>query len=164
MCLDEVANMAPIHDLPALVSEAGGQGLHVMVCLQDLSQARKRWGDSSADGFLSLFQTKVILNGIADPKTLEAISLCLGEYDRQLVTHTLGRSTPETGFFEISHPTDTESVAYHTTRQRTLSPGEIARLPAGRALHLQGTRGGLIRSTPWHRTLPWKKIASLAEQ
>lgn len=160
MCLDEVANMAPIHDLPALVSEAGGQHLHVMVCLQDLSQARKRWGDDTADGFLSMFQTKVILSGIADPKTLEAISLCLGEYDRQLVTHTLGRSETETGFFERSRPTETESVAYHTTRQRVLSPGEIARLPPGRALHLRGTRWGLIRSTPWYRTLPWKRMAS----
>ena len=160
VCLDEVANMAPIHDLPALVSEAGGQHLHVMVCLQDLSQARKRWGDNAADGFLSLFQTKVILSGIADPKTLDAVSLCLGEYDRQVVTHTLGRSRPETGFFEHSRPTDTESVAYHTTRQRVLSPGEIACLPPGRALHLQGTRWGLIRSTPWYRSLPWKRIAS----
>ena len=42
--LDEVANIAPIHDLPALVSQAGGQGLQVMVGLQDLSQARSRWG------------------------------------------------------------------------------------------------------------------------
>jgi type IV secretion system protein VirD4 len=159
MCLDEVANMAPIHDLPALVSEAGGQHLHVMVCLQDLSQARRRWGENTADGFLSLFQTKVILSGIADPKTLEAVSLCLGEYDRQLVTHTLGRSETETGFFEHSRPTETESVAYHTARQRVLSPGEIARLPPGRALHLRGTRWGLIRSTPWHRTLPWKRVA-----
>ena len=83
MCLDEVANMAPIHDLPSLVSEAGGQGLHVMICLQDLSQARQTLGRRRIDGFLSLFQTKVILSGIADPKTLEAISLCLGEYDRQ---------------------------------------------------------------------------------
>ncbi len=160
VCLDEVANMAPIHDLPALVSEAGGQHLHVMVCLQDLSQARRRWGDNAADGFLSLFQTKVILSGIADPQTLEAVSLCLGEYDRQVVTHTLGRSQAESGFFEHSRPTDTESVAYHTTRQRVLSPGEIARLPPGRVLHLQGTRWNLIRSTPWYRSLPWKRIAS----
>lgn len=159
MCLDEVANMAPIHDLPSLVSEAGGQGLHVMICLQDLSQARRRWGDAAADGFLSLFQTKVILSGIADPKTLEAISLCLGEYDRQLVNHTLGRSDPDTWFFEKAHSTDSDSVAYHTARQRTLPPGEIACLPPGRALHLQGTRWGLIRSTPWYRTLPWKGIA-----
>jgi type IV secretion system protein VirD4 len=160
MCLDEVANMAPIQDLPALISEAGGQGLHVMICLQDLSQARKRWGDDAADGFLSLFQTKVVLNGIADPKTLEAISLCLGEYDRQLVTHTLGGSETEPEFFDAPKPTQTESVAYHTNRQRVLSPGEIARLPPGRALHLQGTRWGLIRSTLWYRTLPWKRIAA----
>ena len=69
LCLDEVANIAPIHDLPAHVSEAGGQHLHVMACLQDLSQARNRWGDAAADGFLSLFQTKLILTGIADSRT-----------------------------------------------------------------------------------------------
>jgi type IV secretion system protein VirD4 len=163
MCLDEVANMAPIHDLPALVSEAGGQNLHVMVCLQDLSQARRRWGENTADGFLSLFQTKVILSGIADPRTLEAVSLCLGEYDRQLVTHTLGRSEIESGFFDIfetSRPTESESVAYHTARQRVLSPGEIACLPPGRALHLRGTSWGLIRSTPWYRALPWRRVAA----
>ena len=160
LCLDEVANIAPIHDLPSLVSEAGGQGLHIMVCLQDLSQARKRWGDTTADGFLSLFQTKLVLSGIADPKTLEAISLCLGEYDRHVVNHTLGRSDPDIHFYEHAHSTDTDSVSYHTTRQRTLPPGDIACLPLGRALHLQGTRWKLIRSTPWHRTLPWKQIAS----
>jgi type IV secretory pathway TraG/TraD family ATPase VirD4 len=95
LCLDEVANIAPIHDLPALVSEAGGQGLHVMACLQDLSQARQRWGDAAADGFLSLFQTKLILSGIADSRTLEAISLALGEYDRRLVSYTVGRGQSE---------------------------------------------------------------------
>ncbi len=95
LCLDEVANIAPIHDLPALVSEAGGQGLHVMACLQDLSQARQRWGDAAADGFLSLFQTKLILSGIGDSRTLEAISLALGEYDRRLVSYTVGRSQSE---------------------------------------------------------------------
>jgi len=56
LCLDEVANIAPIHDLPALVSEAGGQGLHVMACLQDLSQARERWGDAAAEGFCHCFR------------------------------------------------------------------------------------------------------------
>jgi type IV secretion system protein VirD4 len=163
MCLDEAANIAPIHDLPELVSEAGGQGLHVMVCLQDLSQARKRWGEHAADGFLSLFQTKVVLNGVADPKTLEAISLSLGEYDRHLVTHTLGRSETREPFDFQKLPkhtdTDSASVAYHTHRERTLPPGDIARLPPGRALHLQGTRWGLIRTTPFHRTLPWVRIA-----
>ena len=41
-------------DLPTMVSEGAGQGLLVLACLQDLSQARVRWRGSAADGFLSL--------------------------------------------------------------------------------------------------------------
>jgi type IV secretion system protein VirD4 len=158
MCLDEVANIAPIHDLPAVVSEAGGQHLHILACLQDLSQARTRWGTDAADGFLSLFQTKLILPGIADTRTLEAISLALGEYDRQLVSHTQGRSQPEK---LIPAPgTSSESVTTHTQRQRTLPPGDIAKPPKGHALHVHGTHWGLLRLTPWHTTQPWATIAS----
>jgi type IV secretion system protein VirD4 len=158
MCLDEVANIAPIHDLPALVSEAGGQRLHVMACLQDLSQVRDRWGDAAADGFLSLFQTKLILTGIADSRTLDAISLALGEYDRRLVSHTIGRSHSE----QLFHPpgTSTESVTYHTQRHRTLPPGEIARLPDGHGLLMRGTHWGLVRLAPWYRTSPWSAVAA----
>lgn len=158
MCLDEVANIAPIHDLPALVSEAGGQGLHVMACLQDLSQVRDRWGDAAADGFLSLFQTKLILTGVADSRTLEAISLALGEYDRRLVSHTIGRSHSE----RLLPPpgTSSESVTYHTQRQRTLPPGEIARLPDGHGLLLRGTHWGLVKLTPWYRTEPWSAVTA----
>jgi type IV secretion system protein VirD4 len=90
--LDEIANIAPIHDLPALISQAGGQRLQVMVGLQDLSQARSRWGSEVAEGFMSLFQTRLVLFGIGDPRTLEAISLALGEYDRKVVSSTLGTS------------------------------------------------------------------------
>src|SRR3712207_5291723 len=57
--LDEVANVAPLRKLPGIVSEAGGHGLQVLACFQDLSQARARWG-AAADGFLSLFGTKVV--------------------------------------------------------------------------------------------------------
>jgi len=160
-CLDEVANIAPIHDLPALVSEAGGQRLHVLVCLQDLSQVRGRWGEAAADGFLSLFQTKLILNGVADSRTLEALSLALGEYDRQLVSHTLGRSRSEQLFFPPPG-TSSESVTYQTQRQRTLPPGEIARLPSGRGLLLRGTRWGLLRLTPWYQTQPWTTVADVS--
>jgi type IV secretion system protein VirD4 len=157
LCLDEVANIAPIHDLPALVSEAGGQGLHVMACLQDLSQARERWGQDAADGFLSLFQTKLILNGIAEPRTLEALSLALGEYDRQLVSYTLAHSQSERWFPPPG--SESESATYHTQRHRTLPPGEIARLPEGHALLLRGTNWGLLRLTPWYRTEPWASVA-----
>lgn len=160
-CLDELANIAPIHDLPALVSEAGGQRLHILACLQDLSQARARWGTETAEGMLTLFQTKLILNGIADPKTLEAISLVLGEYDRQLAGHTTTRNLANDPLAPDSYG---ETVSHHTQRHRTLTPGEIARLPAGRALLLRGVDWQLIQTTPWYRTPAWKAVASGCEE
>ncbi|MGH8917633.1 MAG: type IV secretory system conjugative DNA transfer family protein, partial [Actinomycetes bacterium] len=81
LALDEVANIAPLPDLPALVSEGGGQGVLTLACLQDLAQARQRWGPQ-ADGFGSLFGVKVILPGIADTATLELVSRLCGEEDQ----------------------------------------------------------------------------------
>ncbi|MGH2904481.1 MAG: type IV secretory system conjugative DNA transfer family protein [Solirubrobacteraceae bacterium] len=153
--LDEIANIAPIHDLPALASQAGGQNLQIVIGLQDLSQARARWGQDAADGFLTLFQTKLILTGIADTRTLEAVSLALGEYDRDTVTHTIGRSDPEDWHVE---PTHSDTVSYNTQRQRILTLGEIAKLPAGHGLLLQGNAWELVRLTKWYETEPWKTI------
>jgi type IV secretion system protein VirD4 len=72
LALDELANVAPLPRLASIVSEGGGQGVLTLACLQDLSQARSRWG-TSAEGFLSLFPTTVVLPGIADRQTLEML-------------------------------------------------------------------------------------------
>jgi len=157
--LDEVANVAPIHDLPALISQAGGQGLQVMIGLQDLSQARSRWGSDAADGFMSLFQTKLVMSGIGDTRTLEGISLALGEYDRQVVSSTLGTSESDEWFSPHHY---NESVSYQTQRQRVLAPGEIAKLPAGRGLLLRGMDWGLIGLTRWFEVEPWRGCAEAA--
>ncbi len=155
-CLDEIANIAPIHDLPALISEAGGQHLHILACLQDLSQARNRWGQHAADGFLSLFQTKLILTGIADPHTLQNISSVLGEYDRHQISQTHSQSKPDEWF---ARHTDNHSITYNTQRHHTLNPGDIAQLPPGHALQLHKTQWKLLQLTPWHRTQPWTAVA-----
>ena len=79
--LDEVANIAPVPDLP--VHRQGGSWRRVysfLACLQDLSQARGRWG-SAADGFLSLFGTTVVLPGIADTRTLRDVSALAGDHE-----------------------------------------------------------------------------------
>ena len=154
--LDEVANIAPIHDLPSLVSQAGGQKLQVMVGLQDLSQARSRWGADAAEGFMSLFQTKAVLSGIGDGKTLESISLALGEYDRKVVSSSLGTSEDDKWFSPHGF---NESVGYQTQRQRVLTPGEIAKLPPGQALLLQGMDWQLIGLTSWYDSEPWRGAA-----
>ena len=77
LALDEVANVAPLPRLAGIVSEGGGQGVVTLACLQDLSQARTRWG-AAADGFLSLFPTSVVLPGLADRTTLELLHRLAG--------------------------------------------------------------------------------------
>lgn len=89
LALDELANVAPLPRLTSIVSEGGGQGVVTLACLQDLSQARARWGEH-ADGFLSLFPTTVILPGIVDRTTLEIVQQLAG---RSLVaSHNVQRS------------------------------------------------------------------------
>ncbi len=149
--LDEAANIAPLEELPAIASEGGGQGLALLAAFQDLSQARSRWGPA-ADGFLTLFGTKLILTGVADQRTLEAISVALGEYDRQLVARTTTRSRDSW----LPHTSRTVT----TQRTRVLSPGEIAQLPAGRALHLDGLAWELVALTPAYSSEPWKTLTT----
>jgi type IV secretion system protein VirD4 len=149
--LDEAANIAPLEELPAIASEGGGQGLALLAAFQDLSQARQRWG-AAADGFLTLFGTKLILNGVADQRTLEAISVALGEYDREIVARTI---TPSRDSWL---PYRSRTVS--TQRTRILSPGEIAQLPTGRALHLDGLAWELVVLTPAYSSEPWKTLTA----
>ncbi len=156
--LDEIANIAPIHDLPALVSQAGGQNLQVMIGLQDLTQARTRWGDAAAEGFMSLFQTRLILEGIGDSRTLESISIAIGEYDRDIISTSTGQSEKTDEWFGPHNQSD--SISYQTHRQRILTPGDIAQPPEGHALLLRGATWDLIQLTPWHAYEPWRSIAN----
>ena len=155
--LDEVANIAPLEELPQIASEGGGQGLMLLAALQDLSQARQRWG-TQADGFLTLFGSKLILPGIADPRTLETVSTMLGEYDRQVISRT--RSQPDLFQALGGQSSPNKSTTYSTHRTRVLSAGEIANIPAGHALHLDGVQWELVTLTPAHTTEPWRTLTT----
>ncbi len=110
-----------------------------------------------AEGFLSLFQTKLILRGIGDSRTLEAVSLSLGEYDRHLVSHNESVSV-KAGW--LGGPgNESSSTSYQTVRQRTLSPGEISQLPAGQGLLLTSDGWEPLRLAPWFAVAPWRDIA-----
>jgi type IV secretion system protein VirD4 len=157
--VDEFTNIAPIIDPLALLSQAGGQMLHVVLGFQDLGQIRDRYGEAVADAFLTLLQTIVLLPGIRDSRTLEGISLALGEYDRDMVNHSLGRSDPQEW---LGSPTHSDTVSYQSQRQRVLTPGDIAGLPKGHALVLQGMDWQLVTVTRWFETEPWRTVAGEA--
>jgi type IV secretion system protein VirD4 len=152
LALDELANIAPLPDLPALVSEGGGQGLATLACLQDLSQARQRWGPA-ADGFLSLFGTKVILPGIADLSTLELVSRLGGEID------VPARSVSRGPWWSGGRAAAT--TTWSTRRQRRLPVDLINQQPSGTGLVLAGNRPPeRVRLSPWWATPPFSPTAA----
>ncbi|MDA8391435.1 MAG: TraM recognition domain-containing protein [Actinomycetota bacterium] len=150
LALDEVANIAPLPDLPAVASEGGGQGLVTLACLQDLSQARSRWGDQ-ASGFMSLFGAKLFLPGIADVQTLEAVSTLIG--DRQVALHSRTRGRGRSGWSSSSGST--------TGFRRRMPPDLLSRGRPGSALWLQGgEQPRSVRLTPWYSASPWRELAA----
>ena len=148
--LDELANIAPLHDLPTLVAEGGSQGVVTLACLQDLAQARARW-DHEADGFLSLFGTKLIFPGIGDTRTLEAISLLAGEHEVPTVSVTRPARRRWLGGGGRGA---TRTVS--TRKERLLPVDAIARGRPGCILGLDGTEPGFLRMTPWYSSSPWR--------
>jgi type IV secretory pathway TraG/TraD family ATPase VirD4 len=152
LALDEVANVAPIPDLAGIVSDGASQGLLTLACLQDLSQARVRWGQA-ADGFMSLFGTKVILPGIGDLRTLEQVSALGGETD--VMQQSVSRA-PWRPWNRVPR----QSTTTYARRQRRLPVHSVAQGPDGQALVIDGPRPpAWVRLTPWYSTSPWSEIA-----
>jgi type IV secretory pathway TraG/TraD family ATPase VirD4 len=170
LALDEVANIAPVPDLPAMVSEGGSQGVTTLACLQDLSQARGRWG-TAAEGFLSLFGTTVVLPGIGDVRTLEALSALAGEEE----VYTRSLSTPVTaegvglaravmgrvlGGPNRRGPEPPPSVTTSTVMRRRLPVDVVGRGEPGMALVVnERNEMGWVRLTPWFSHEPWRTAA-----
>jgi type IV secretion system protein VirD4 len=159
LALDEVANIAPIPDLPSMISEGGGQGLVTLACLQDLSQARSRWPDH-ADGFPSLFGTTVVLPGIGDVKTLEALSILAGEEEIPTRTISAGRTSTDHPFADLvsgGRPQHGESMS--TQWRRRLPADVITRGAPGHALAFdERNRPAWIPLAPFHTSEPWRTL------
>ena len=160
--LDEVANIAPIPDLPALVSEGGGQGVTTLACLQDLSQARHRWG-GRADGFFSVFGTAIVLPGIGDVTTLEALSRLAGDEEVATRSVTTGRVPTGRPWSDlVTGGRWQRSVTDTTTPRPRLPLATIARGRPGEALAFDArNQPGWITLTPAHRSEPWRTLASM---
>ena len=161
LALDEVANIAPIPDLPSMISEGGGQGLTTMVCLQDLSQARSRWPDHT-DGFPSLFGTTVVLPGIGDVRTLEALSVLAGDEEIPTRTVSSGRTLtdrPLTDLITGGRPQHGESVS--TQWRRRLPVDVLSRGATGHALAFdERNRPAWIPLAPFYACEPWRTLGT----
>jgi type IV secretion system protein VirD4 len=146
LVLDEVANIAPLPSLPGLVAEGAGQGVLTLACLQDLAQARQRWGPV-ADGFASLFGTKVALPGIGDLATLELLSQLGGEVDVPTRSVSQGAWWSRQG---------APHTSWSPRRQRRLPVDAVHHQPRGTALMISGPRPpAQVQLVPWQALVPF---------
>lgn len=145
LLLDELAQLAPLKNLPALVAEGRGKGLRILAVLQDLAQASAVWGEQGR-AFPTKFPYLLVLPGLRDKQFLENLELLAGRYDHRYTTTSytkasglgLGRLGPS-GSISRSR-----SVTENQERRSTLEASAIASMPAGRAL-LFATDVGLDR-------------------
>jgi type IV secretion system protein VirD4 len=155
LLLDEVANIAPLHDLPSLVAEGGGQGVVTLACLQDLSQAEARWGREGS-GLLSIFNTKVIFPGIADVRTLEAVSKLGGMHEVTAVSSSDGpRRTGLPGLLGRRGP---DRHTYSTRLVPRLPVDRIASGEPGRVVCIDGATPSSVELRPWFEVARFRTL------
>ncbi|MGC8480326.1 MAG: type IV secretory system conjugative DNA transfer family protein [Acidimicrobiales bacterium] len=142
--LDEMANIAPLSNLGSVLSEGASQGIELLGCLQDLTQARLRWPELSK-GFLTLFGTTVLLPGIGDLETLRTVAALVGD------RHVMQRSfTVESRRTLGSHHRRSPSYSFSTRREPRVSLDQLAQITSGTALVFEPSRGlGRIELAPY---------------
>jgi type IV secretion system protein VirD4 len=137
--LDELANIVPVEELPALASQGAGRGVILMSIVQDLSQLRARYGADRAHSILNNHGCKVILPGIGDPETAEVASKLVGRGEFTDVQVSRGADGRVSRSFSVS-------------RDAIASPDALRRLPAGSAVVVhRGHPPALVRLRPWYR-------------
>ncbi|WTW98377.1 TraM recognition domain-containing protein [Streptomycetaceae bacterium NBC_01309] len=139
LVLDDAAASASWRLWPKKLSHFGSRGVVVHVMLRSWAQGTAAWG---ADGMAELWGSagvRVCASGMADPELLDQYSVLAGVFEAPTVT------TGHSGWALWS------SVTRASRAEPILRPGDIAALPAGRALvQIVGSRPVLVHTARPH--------------
>ena len=83
LLIDEAAHTAPLRDLPEMLQVARECGIRIATSWQDASQIEHRYGRTQAQSIISVSQTRVILPGCTDTRTLEQARASTGEREHR---------------------------------------------------------------------------------
>jgi type IV secretory pathway TraG/TraD family ATPase VirD4 len=149
--LDEVANIVPLPQLPALMSFAGGTGLFAVAVLQSLAQARNRWGQDAAAMLWGAATVKIALGGLAG-EDLREISELSGEYRETVISWQNGQGG--------------HSVSSALQDRKTLTPQEVRTLRSHRreALVIHSTTPAVRVRMTRHYEGPDRAVFSASEK
>ncbi len=136
---DEIANVAPLPKLVELATDARGFGMQLVLALQSLPQARRRWGADGANTLLDNMPAEILLGGITDPDTLARYATLVGDVE---LTRATTSYDPDTG--------RATAASEQQTDRRVLRAEEARQIPAGHGLLIYRNRPAvLLRLTAW---------------
>jgi type IV secretion system protein VirD4 len=75
--LDEVTQICPV-PLDQWMADSGGKGIQVLAVAHGLAQLRRRWGASGAQVIQDCAGSLIVLPGVKDTETLDAVSTVCG--------------------------------------------------------------------------------------
>ena len=117
--LDEVTQICPV-DLPTWLADSGGKGIQIVAVAHGTAQLRRRWGRDGAQVIMDTAGSQIVLPGIKDPDTLQALSTECGTVSMQ------------------------ERGQEHCTEHAVMTPAMIRSLPDRRALVVRGNRAPVV--------------------
>ncbi|MEU3640929.1 TraM recognition domain-containing protein [Streptomyces albogriseolus] len=111
---DELANVAPLPQIPSLMSVSGSQNIFMVAVLQNLAQAHERWGELGVRKMFAAATIKVILGGVSDEQELKTYSQLAGEFEEDTES--------------VSDDGERASISISTRRRAVLEPGDIRQI------------------------------------
>lgn len=150
---DEIANIAPIENLPELSTDARGYGIQLITFWQARSQVYAKWGKERGEMLLTQASYEIVLPGLKDPDSLEMYSRLVGSVD-----------IAESTISAVSDGT-VQSRSFSVREQRILRPEEIRKLEPNSALLIIASKESLIlRLTPWWERPDGPELSAGAER
>lgn len=143
--LDEVANIAPLRDLPAHLSQAAGHGVRFATVWQSLAQLQDRYR-AGADSVLANSTSKVFMGPVTDERTRRYVQGLVGEEPVET------RSRTRAGALDAQRQSETRAVSLRPA----LSATELQQLGVERALVVEGHRKpALVSTRAWWSEASW---------
>ncbi len=137
--LDEAANIAPIRDLPAYLSQAAGHNIRIATIWQSLAQLEAQYR-GEAHTILANSTAKLFMGPITDHPTRQYVTELVGE-ERAARTST---TTFDDGR-KSGHTVDDD-------RRPALGARDLQQLQLDRAVFVSGTHlPAIVRLRPWWR-------------
>ncbi|WP_402378030.1 TraM recognition domain-containing protein [Isoptericola rhizosphaerae] len=149
LVLEEAANVAPLPNLPGLMSDSGGRGITTMVIVQSHAQMIERWGRSGADAIRAAATVHLYLPGIKESDVLKELSDRTDRYRARRYSHSSG------GQYGGSTSTSSEW-------ENVMTPEAIRKMDVGTGLLVyRALKAAHVNlPTPWWKREDRKTIAA----